>query len=92
MSNFQPQQLGLTAWIEGNRIDFSLHGPLMAEAVRCTAMRGKDNSELTLEGKALKVRYRMGQSRNQTWSQDRCIRFSELLQIFKPQQQHSSDN
>ena len=55
MSNFQPQQLGLTAWIEGNRIDFSLHGPLMAEAVRCTAMRGKDNSELTLEGKALKV-------------------------------------
>jgi hypothetical protein len=53
-SKFQPQVLGITAFMESNRIDFCLQGPNV-EKQTVSAFYDNPKAELVLDGKALVV-------------------------------------
>lgn len=57
MSNFEPQILGITAFMATNRIDFVVDGPDMDSPERCSAFYdGGNKSTLKLDGKKLSVK------------------------------------
>lgn len=55
MSNFVVQQLGITAFLAGGRVDFVLDGPAMEEPARVSAFANNPKARLTLDGKAIKI-------------------------------------
>jgi len=54
MKTFVPTQLGITAFVESNRIDFVLDGPSMENPERCTIYRNNPEAPLKLESKQFK--------------------------------------
>lgn len=55
MSEFQSQQLGITAFMASNRIDFVLDGPEMDSPERCSAFYDNPKAKLKLQAKGLKI-------------------------------------
>jgi len=54
-AQFQTKQLGITAFLAANRVDFVLDGPAMEKPARVSAFADKPSAKLTLDGKALKI-------------------------------------
>jgi len=55
MNNFEPQRLGMTAFMASNRVDFVLDGPGMESPERVSAFYDNPEAKLKLQGKQLKI-------------------------------------
>ena len=55
MSTFQPQILGMTAFMAPNRIDFVIDGPGMVKPERCSAFYDNPKAKLKLGSRGLKI-------------------------------------
>ena len=55
MDKFVVQQLGLTAFLVGGRVDFVLDGPAMEKPARVSAFANAPKAKITLDGKQIKV-------------------------------------